>query len=184
MSSVSSSALDRGVEKKPPAHSGTRHVVVPINKPGPLIMGSESSMFSASASSKRHPGVSGYGDLKKKPEHLIKSKSVTEHASATLPGGDATAEKPSRPKSENATPVKIKVCIKLPNSSRQILNVDTSTKIKEIVTMLEQRKKFLKNPEFATSDIPAKRVSGKDLVTTTVLDLGIENNSVLHCEEL
>ena len=50
--------------------------------------------------------------------------------------------------------------------------------------MLQQRKTFVKNPEFATSDVPALRVSGKELATTTVFDLGIENNSVLHCEEV
>lgn len=179
-----SNSVHSGPENKPPGHPGTRHVIVPFNKSSSSVSGNESSRSPVVAGSSGKPvqPISGYGDVRKRPEHLNKSKSVTSSSSVASMNNVRPTES-TRPKSTNAY-VAIKICVKLPNSTRQILTVDTSTTMREIVSMLQQRKMLVKNPEFATSDVPALRVSGKELATTTILDLGIENNSVLHCEEL
>ena len=76
----------------------------------------------------------------------------------------------------------IKLCIKMPNSAREILTVKSSATFNQILTMIQKKKRF-KEPEFITSDVPAKRISGNKLALS-LIDFGIENNSVLHCDEL
>lgn len=76
---------------------------------------------------------------------------------------------------------KIKVCVKLPNSTREVLTVSPTTTFQQILTLIQKKRKF-KEPEFITSDIPARRISGNKLALT-LLDFGIENNSVLHCDD-
>ena len=78
----------------------------------------------------------------------------------------------------------VKICVKLPNSGREILTLSPNKTCQDLLILLQRRKKRFTNPELITCDFPAKRVSGSALLSTTLMDLGIENNSVVHFDEL
>ena len=145
----------------------------PVVRPAP---NAEPVLSGASTRSKRH------ADLLHKPNIANQAKN-SDIISSTKTTSSKSFSNTNQTDDEKGDAKKIKICVKLPSSGREILSVDSNVTFQQIVAMLQKKKRNFSNPEFITCDVPANRVSGKKLASK-LIDFGIDNNSVLHCDEL